>query len=111
MCWTPSTTSMGKVGPGGVWVPGGPPGLQNRCAALRVAGGFDSRPPPLPARAQGQTLTFPPTITNVVRAGPEGQVGPGRLVASWVKRGVVAESNEPDFTAVPGGAFRAIVSK
>jgi hypothetical protein len=28
-------------------VPGGPPGLQNRCAALRAAGGFDSRPPPL----------------------------------------------------------------
>jgi hypothetical protein len=22
-------------------------GLQNRCAAFRVAGGFDSRPPPL----------------------------------------------------------------
>jgi DNA-binding CsgD family transcriptional regulator/tetratricopeptide (TPR) repeat protein len=31
-------------------VPGGPPGLQNRCAALRVAGGFDSRPPPLAAQ-------------------------------------------------------------
>ena len=35
-----------KVSSGGVWVPGGPPGLQNRWAALRVAGGFDSRPPP-----------------------------------------------------------------
>ncbi len=28
-------------------MPGGPPGLQNRWAARRVAGGFDSRPPPL----------------------------------------------------------------
>ena len=27
-------------------MPGGPPGLQNRWTALRVAGGFDSRPPP-----------------------------------------------------------------
>src|SRR5215472_12783048 len=104
-------TSTGKVGPGGVWVPGGPPGLQNRCAALSVAGGFDSRPPPLPARTQGQTRTFPPTITNVVSGGPGGQDGPGRLVASRVKRGVVAELNEPDFVAVPGGAFRATVSK
>jgi len=56
-------------------------------------------------------LTCPPTITNVARGGPEGQVGPTRLVSSWVKRGVVAELNEPDFAAVPGGAFRAIVSK
>src|SRR5215467_15361570 len=36
----------GNLCPGGVRVPGGPPGLQNRCAAFRVAGGFDSRPPP-----------------------------------------------------------------
>ena len=56
-------------------------------------------------------MTFPPTITNVVSGGPGGQDGPGRLVASWVKRGVVAELNEPDFVAVPGGAFRATVSK
>jgi GNAT superfamily N-acetyltransferase/RimJ/RimL family protein N-acetyltransferase len=30
-------------------VPGGPLGLQNRWTALRVVGGFDSRPPPLAA--------------------------------------------------------------
>jgi hypothetical protein len=40
------TSRSGNVSPGGVRVPGGPPGLQNRCAALCVAGGFDSRPPP-----------------------------------------------------------------
>ncbi len=34
-------------------MPGGPPGLQNRWAALRVAGGFDSRPPPPPSRRSG----------------------------------------------------------
>ena len=56
-------------------------------------------------------MTFPPTITNVARGGPEGQAGPTRLVFSWVKCGVGAELNEPDFTAVPGGAFSAIVSK
>jgi hypothetical protein len=56
-------------------------------------------------------LTAPPTITKFVMGGPEGQVGPTRLVASRVKRGVVAELNEPDFIALPGGAFRAIVSK
>src|SRR5215475_11002609 len=37
---------QGNVRPGGVRVPGGPPGLQNRWAAFCVAGGFDSRPPP-----------------------------------------------------------------
>src|SRR5258707_8351354 len=37
----------GNVGAGGVRVPGGPPGLQNRWTAYRVVGGFDSRPPPL----------------------------------------------------------------
>ena len=42
-----------KVTTGGVWVPGGPPGLQNRWTALRVAGGFDSRPPP-PLRNRGR---------------------------------------------------------
>src|ERR687891_468366 len=31
---------------GGVRAPGGPPGLQNRCAGDELAGGFDSRPPP-----------------------------------------------------------------
>src|SRR5690348_2125730 len=36
----------GSLGRGGVRVPGGPPGLQNRWTALRVVGGFDSRPPP-----------------------------------------------------------------
>ena len=41
-----------KVMRGGVWVPGGPPGLQNQRAACRVAGGFDSRPPPPPALMQ-----------------------------------------------------------
>ena len=56
-------------------------------------------------------MTFPPTITNVARGGPEGQAGPTRLVFSWVKCGVGAELNEPDFTAVPAGAFSAIVSK
>jgi len=34
---------------GGVWVPGGPPGLQNRCGRGSRSGGFDSRPPPPPA--------------------------------------------------------------
>src|ERR687891_1205664 len=34
---------------GGVRAPGGPPGLQNRCAGDELAGGFDSRPPPLHA--------------------------------------------------------------
>ncbi len=47
----PGTRSVssraGKVEPGGVWVPGGPPGLQNRWTARGVVGGFDSRPPPL----------------------------------------------------------------
>src|SRR5262249_62310281 len=42
-----------RVRTGGVWVPGGPPGLQNRWTARRVVGGFDSRPPPPPARAGG----------------------------------------------------------
>src|ERR1700749_4411079 len=37
---------VSKVGVGGVWIPGGSPGLQNQRAACRVAGGFDSRPPP-----------------------------------------------------------------
>lgn len=37
----PSTPS------GGVWAPGGPPRLQNECAGEELAGGFDSRPPPL----------------------------------------------------------------
>src|SRR4249919_1564189 len=41
-----SRLGAGNVGPGGVRVPGGPPGLQNRWTARCVAGGFDSRPPP-----------------------------------------------------------------
>ncbi len=41
---------------GGVWVPGGPPGLQNQRALLRSAGGFDSRPPPPKMIAD----TYPP---------------------------------------------------
>ena len=32
---------------GGVRAPGGPPRLQNECAGEELAGGFDSRPPPL----------------------------------------------------------------
>src|SRR5215472_6475798 len=39
-------SAPGNLSPGGVRVPGGPPGLQNRWAAFCVAGGFDSRPPP-----------------------------------------------------------------
>jgi hypothetical protein len=52
---TPSVTSiaqptrrLSRVIGGGVWIPGGSPGLQNQRAACRVAGGFDSRPPPPP---------------------------------------------------------------
>src|ERR1700726_3525051 len=44
---------VGKVGVGGVWIPGGSPGLQNQRAACRVAGGVDFRPPPPPALILG----------------------------------------------------------
>src|ERR1700733_12787970 len=44
---------VSKVGVGGVWIPGGSPGLQNQRAACRVAGGFDSRPPPPTASMPG----------------------------------------------------------
>ena len=40
---------------GGVWVPGGPPGLQNRRGRASRPGGFDSRPPPPTA-----TMPAPP---------------------------------------------------
>ena len=44
-----------RVRHGGVWAPGGPPGLQNRRTAPSVVGGFDSRPPPLTfARRSGE---------------------------------------------------------
>src|SRR5712691_9223051 len=48
----------GSLGCGGVRVPGGPPGLQNRWTARRVVGGFDSRPPPrgLGSPANGRRL-------------------------------------------------------
>src|SRR6266567_3378920 len=70
----------GNVGPGGVRVPGGPPGLQNRWTARRVVGGFDSRPPPpmsgrLPGR-RGEAVhawapsTAAPTVSEVALVPP-----------------------------------------
>ena len=44
---TPASAMPSRVGIGGVRVPGGPHGLQNRWTARRAVGGFDSRPPPL----------------------------------------------------------------
>ena len=41
---------------GGVRVPGGPRGLQNRCGGASSPGGFDSRPPPLTARPSLRTI-------------------------------------------------------
>ena len=43
----PPAYRTGRVWFGGVWAPGGLPGLQNRGTARCVVGGFDSRPPPL----------------------------------------------------------------
>src|SRR5580704_3969822 len=67
--------AAGSVGGGGVWVPGGPPDLQNRCAALSVAGGFDSRPPPLtgpvPGAAYGRKC-------GSATAGAQDRRGAGR---------------------------------
>lgn len=53
---------------GGVWVPGGPHGLQNRWSQHGWLGGFDSRPPPpavTPRRCQAA-------------ARPRGAAAPGR---------------------------------
>src|SRR5690242_4883386 len=54
---------------GGVRAPGGPPGLQNRCAGDELAGGFDSRPPPLPrtfapARPRSEGLEAPTGLSD-----------------------------------------------
>jgi hypothetical protein len=38
--------ATGILGRGGVRVPGGPRGLQNRREGDELSGGFDSRPPP-----------------------------------------------------------------
>jgi hypothetical protein len=65
-------------------VPGGPLGLQNRWAALRVAGGFDSRPPPLTykntgPRAPGALLPLGPGMavesinTEIIRQRGDGR--------------------------------------
>src|ERR1700730_11323440 len=59
---------VSKVGVGGDWIPGGSPGLQNQRAACRVAGGFDSRPPP-------------PSAPMQVRATPAGLLLPRRAAS------------------------------
>src|SRR5437899_10280642 len=49
-CEDPNDNSPGArrvtLDHGGVWVPGGPRGLQNRRGGDELPGGFDSRPPP-----------------------------------------------------------------
>src|SRR6516225_3947847 len=76
----------GSLGRGGVWVPGGPPGLQNRWTARRAVGGFDSRPPPPgPGVAViwflSQTLSWPRCQTEVIgRRNPHvGTDAPGAV--------------------------------
>ena len=59
----------GNVGSGGVRVPGGPPGLQNRWTARRVVGGFDSRPPPPRPGPYGGACRLPVRAVRHVSAG------------------------------------------
>src|SRR6478735_5619856 len=60
----------GSLGRGGVRVPGGLRGLQNRRGGDELPGGFDSRPPPLGGpsawglRSDREGPTLPPTMTT-----------------------------------------------
>jgi hypothetical protein len=49
---------------GGVWVPGGPRGLQNRRGGDELPGGFDSRPPPLRLTRE---VRYVPGIFSTIR--------------------------------------------
>ncbi len=57
---TPAAVPAGTTVLGGVWFPGGAPGLRYRREARCASGGFDSRPPP-PTSVTG--VTTPPSLT------------------------------------------------
>ena len=61
------------LGHGGVWVPGGPRGLQNRREGDELSGGFDSRPPPLEGFPQVDTAFQQLRIASILR--PSGPLG------------------------------------
>src|SRR5215469_1342131 len=77
---------------GGVWAPGGPPGLQNRRTARSVVGGFDSRPPPPPV------LHDPGESTSIYGNSPESEV------TGLAGTSVLASGRSADSSSVPGSA-------
>src|SRR5580704_19426945 len=83
-------------GTGGVRAPGGPPGLQNRWTALRVVGGFDSRPPPLP----GQTSSRSSLVLTVVLLAPTLERG------LWEQCGTVVHGSRSTSLATAPAAAR-----
>src|SRR5258708_36908024 len=86
-----SVPAAGSVTCGGVWAPGGLPGLQNRGTAHCAVGGFDSRPPPLTCADTVLRLSL-----RCARSGPDLRRG-----NTWV---TLAHDPAPSTSRAPASA-------